>query len=126
MLVGHSKRRRGRERFASAWVPCVAGVRPAGDLEPELVTGAETIRRRPQLNLHLDDAVRIGHCLPGREPYQRIADIGGPSARIDIAEPGEEVGVHNAGSHEQVGRHLANQLQVAAERRTGVGEDVRA
>ena len=88
------------------------------------MAATEAVGCGPEREPQPDGAVRLGNRPARRQPEQGVADVDRRAGRVDVAQPGEEVGVLAAGAHEQVCRDLAEQLEVGWQRGAGVGQHV--
>ena len=75
-LVGNIQRDCGSERLTVPQVTGEAGMRAAGDLEPEALSLLEVICGGPEFNLNLLGAVAVTGRLAGTEAQYTVAEIG--------------------------------------------------
>lgn len=97
-----------------------AGEGTTGDLDADAVAALEAVGRRPELHRRARRVVSVG------EADQTVADVRRAPLLVDVAQADEHVGVRQAGAEEDLGAHLADDLDVLVQSGSCVGEDVEA
>lgn len=120
LLLGDAEFHRGRVGFPSAGVACEAGEGAAADLDSDPVAFLEPVSRRPEGDAAAREPVGVG------EADQPVADVERAAARVDVAQPHEDVGVGQAGAEPDLRADLADDLDIVPQGGGGVGEYVAA
>ena len=78
------------------------------------MSSGETVRERPQIELHKPSAIRLRVLKPARgDARERIADVPRPAAWVHVTHPCEQVEVRLAGAGPELDAHRAVRLTTA-------------
>src|SRR5262245_60362736 len=114
LLRGAQRGARG-DRLAAPEIAREARVRAARDLDAEPVALAEALRRGPERDAHAPHTVGAARAAPRRDALEAVANVRRASARVDVAEPHEDVEMARGRRHADLGRDFADHVDVALE-----------
>src|SRR5262249_52209668 len=123
-LRGNAQLRPSRQGFAATQIAGKTWVGAAGNLDAKTFSLSEVVGSWPEFDGKAQAAIRFRGDAPRGQAHHAITEIDGAARSFHEAEPHEEVGMLQAGTHIDLGFDRTDHLQIVRQLRARIHQHI--